>query len=476
MGSEAGEESGSSTAGVFSRYLRALAWRPVVGYSCLSTWTQIVFSDRFASAASGGASTIAVVHMAGSALALLTALALVFLARAVAPLSGRRAVVGATGLLAALSAVGLALIDQGIMSPDCLVVCNGLAAVTSVVLMLAWYERLAARGVVGVLATLGAAAIVGSAFYFVVMALAGPWGDLLLAVLPLVAAGLLVVAPATAPALPVPASTGLATSLASVRSIVPLLIIVGLANYANGTYLNLALEIPTATGLAGVAYESLSRMVTVLPAVVLAAVCVRAHIRVAFCISTGCVLVASLITFAWPEAPIQLLLLLVHAGVELMGFLTVAVLVEAVEQRRASATLLFALYSVVLFAGTLVGQVSSAVFAHNRALTAVLLMVVLVAMLMLAFMAHDSIAHPGSLVAPTPAAAADPLDQLAQTCGLSPRELDVARLWVAGHNSAYIEETLSISKHTVRTHLKNIYGKTHTANKEELIRLVEKTS
>lgn len=49
----------------------------------------------------------------------------------------------------------------------------------------------------------------------------------------------------------------------------------------------------------------------------------------------------------------------------------------------------------------------------------------------------------------------------------------MARLWVAGHNSAFIEETLGISKYTVRTHLKNIYAKTGTANKEELIRLAE---
>lgn len=480
MHTAAEAEDAAANGRVLAPYLRAVSVRPVVGYSCLSAWTQAIFSDRFADVAHANATTIAAVHMGGSALALLASLVLVLMAHAIAPVGGRRLVVAAMGVLGALAAGGLILADQGTVGSEVVVVCNGAAAVASVWLVLAWYERLAVWGIPGLLGTFGAASILSSLLYFVAMAPLGVGADLLLAVLPLVAAALLMV-PGSDLAADCAAEQGPGSKDRGslLRMVVPLLVIVGLANYANGTYLNLALDVPLPTGVLGLAYASVSRALTVLAAVVLAALCVGAHTRVAFCISTGCVLVASLITFAWPEAPIQLLLLLVHAGVELMGFLTLAVLVEVARHRGATTTRFFALYSVALFSGTLAGQLSSALFSHSRPFTALLLMAVLVAMLMLAFMAHDSIARPlpmASLaVLGQGEVPEDPLGRVAEQSSLSPRELDVARLWVAGHNSAYIEETLGISKHTVRTHLKNIYGKTRTANKEELIRLVEQT-
>ena len=42
-----------------------------------------------------------------------------------------------------------------------------------------------------------------------------------------------------------------------------------------------------------------------------------------------------------------------------------------------------------------------------------------------------------------------------------------------GHTGAYIEKQLFISKNTVKTHLNHIYAKTKTANREELLELLE---
>lgn len=485
-----------------------------LGYALLNAWSQVFFSDRFAAAAQEAGSSILTVHAVGSALAALTALAVVLLAVRDAPARGRRVGPWVAALLIAVATVGTVLAGRGAcgLGPGLVMPLNALACAASVLFSLAWLGRVATLGVKGALACFGAAAVVGSVLYFAAMAAPLAVSDALLAAFPLLSAALLRAAseqPAPRGGFPQArfdaASVG-GTSGAPVASagdnpetpgtpgaapipwqaFVPLVVIVGLANYANGTFLNLALAgaAPGATSLAGLAADSVTHMLTVLAAVGLAALGTGARTRMAFCLSILCVLAASLLTFVWEQAPIQPLDKLVHVGVELMGFLAVAALVALVQSGRAPATLLFSVYLLCQFCGTFVGQISSTVLADNRPLTALLLMAVLVVMLLLAFLSHDVIARPAGTVGPaagsdrdalpeTPTAPTDPLRALADEHGLSPRELDVARLWVAGHNSAFIEETLGISKYTVRTHLKNIYAKTGTANKEELIRLAE---
>ena len=45
--------------------------------------------------------------------------------------------------------------------------------------------------------------------------------------------------------------------------------------------------------------------------------------------------------------------------------------------------------------------------------------------------------------------------------------------WSTGHNAAYIEQNLGISRNTVKTHLNHIYQKTGTAGREELLGLLD---
>ncbi len=70
-----------------------------------------------------------------------------------------------------------------------------------------------------------------------------------------------------------------------------------------------------------------------------------------------------------------------------------------------------------------------------------------------------------------------PLEQqalaLAERCGLTPRETEVLQVWLAGHNAAYIEETLHISRSTVKAHLNHIYQKTGASGREELLAMLE---
>ncbi len=55
---------------------------------------------------------------------------------------------------------------------------------------------------------------------------------------------------------------------------------------------------------------------------------------------------------------------------------------------------------------------------------------------------------------------------------LSPREAEVMKLLQQGHSTAQIGEQLAISTHTVRDHLKNLYRKTGTSSRSELVGLL----
>jgi DNA-binding NarL/FixJ family response regulator len=65
-----------------------------------------------------------------------------------------------------------------------------------------------------------------------------------------------------------------------------------------------------------------------------------------------------------------------------------------------------------------------------------------------------------------PAATSSP-PLLTELDDLSPRELDVLRLIVAGKSNRDIADTLCISLNTVATHVRNIFTKTGCANRTE---------
>ena len=71
------------------------------------------------------------------------------------------------------------------------------------------------------------------------------------------------------------------------------------------------------------------------------------------------------------------------------------------------------------------------------------------------------------------ASEADPIAAFASAHDLSPREREVAALWLTGHGLKYIENALFISEATVKTHLRNIYRKCDTHNRAEIIALFE---
>lgn len=61
------------------------------------------------------------------------------------------------------------------------------------------------------------------------------------------------------------------------------------------------------------------------------------------------------------------------------------------------------------------------------------------------------------------------VDEFANLHQLSPREQEVLRLLVQGHDTAGLASRLGISPHTVRDHLKNVFRKTSTRSRSELL-------
>lgn len=57
-----------------------------------------------------------------------------------------------------------------------------------------------------------------------------------------------------------------------------------------------------------------------------------------------------------------------------------------------------------------------------------------------------------------------------QTSPLSERETEILRLLCDGHHYRAIAEQLYLSPHTVKTHIKNIYGKLHVHSRAEAVR------
>ena len=62
---------------------------------------------------------------------------------------------------------------------------------------------------------------------------------------------------------------------------------------------------------------------------------------------------------------------------------------------------------------------------------------------------------------------------LARHYKLTPKETEILELLAKGRNGAYIRDKLGISEHTVKFHLRNIYGKLGVKNRQELLRLLD---
>lgn len=150
---------------------------------------------------------------------------------------------------------------------------------------------------------------------------------------------------------------------------------------------------------------------------------------------------------------------------------------------RASSLVVFgwgrALFHLCGFAGATAGF-----FLVNRGLSqgsslniiCLAIVVVLVAVMAYVFTEHDLRLFIGR----PPSASQQNLEvrchELAHAFGLSKREQEVLVLLAKGRSVPFIAEEFTVSKGTVKTHVRHIYEKLGIHNKQELLDLVEKTA
>lgn len=171
----------------------------------------------------------------------------------------------------------------------------------------------------------------------------------------------------------------------------------------------------------------------------------------------------------------EISLCLVTCGYTVVNYLVWLVMMERSFSKKLPVLGLFASLWMAGFAGILVGQAVCLIWPFGyAAFSYLLLLAVLAAALLMVSMGGRLALSPEVLNAPTPRRAlAQRVEYLVETFGLSPREREITEIWLEGHNAVYIEETLHISRNTIKTHLSHIYQKTGTSNREELIAVSE---
>ena len=159
-------------------------------------------------------------------------------------------------------------------------------------------------------------------------------------------------------------------------------------------------------------------------------------------------------------------------GAELVKYLVWFLLIDSFFKDGLSALLCLALMRFAQWGGSCLGQIMTDVLPTSESV-AIAILLSLMAALLVIMGSPLSLKSPAVVEEDAVDALALRVKRVAVQCGLSPREQEVLAIWATGHTGAYIEKQLFISKNTVKTHLNHIYAKTKTANREELLELLE---
>ena len=164
--------------------------------------------------------------------------------------------------------------------------------------------------------------------------------------------------------------------------------------------------------------------------------------------------------------------MLVILGSQLVAFLVIFKIAEESERGRMHALTSIGWLNLMLGAGPALGRLATPLW-HSEVTSVIVTLGCMIVSLLVVMGDPDAFS-----IAP-----ARPVDEallrerratdVARHFGLTEREKDVLELWSQGHTSSYIQEQLSITKNTVKTHTAHIYEKTGVSSKEELLQLVE---
>lgn len=173
--------------------------------------------------------------------------------------------------------------------------------------------------------------------------------------------------------------------------------------------------------------------------------------------------------------------LIVQAGASLVDMLTWVLLIEIARTTHYSSLLVFAVGRLVIHAGMAIGEGTALSIADSMTVFLVFSIVVLVIIAGFMFTDRDMTFY---VEPPTQEELTERLERsdeleirvktIAQQSGLSPRETEVFMLWATGHGMRAIQERLTLSPATVKTHLRHIYEKCDVHNRAEILELIER--
>ena len=441
-----------------------------VGLACYIAWSFVFWNGSLLFGSVSDAAPMGDLLAVQGAFTALTALLLVLSVRKAAPLRTRRLLLGAFALVSSLAVVVAAYVGYREAPMEWMWLGFALSGLGST-LRLGWEERLSVRGVARTALCAGLAYLLGFVLFAIVSLLPPVVALVASALLPFGAYALLLRGMAQVPTAPEPSRTSLHELLASIPW--KLIVAIALAYFSYGaTRMGGVMGGLAASGAGHVAVAGIPALGCLI-AIALAFCFYRKNALLAFYLAFPLMGIAAIVPASVDPLGGTTTFCIALVGAELVKYLVWFLLIDSIIKDGLSALLCLALMRFAQWGGSCLGQLAADALPTQEAVTIAVLVSLVVALLVIigapvaakAAAGGSAVGEASDLEARVALAAA--------RFRLSPREQEVLAIWATGHTGAYIEKQLFISKNTVKTHLNHIYAKTKTANREELLELLE---
>ena len=460
-------EGGAPCPAALPTRLRELVPRPIsrfAGVALFTCWLVLVRSHVVAVGAAVGARMPAFACFSAS-FALVGWLILALVAR-VSPIARRVELTVLAGALASIGGGMIALVDVGALDGGAFVPAVVLAGAAAGWISLAWQEYLATQGMRRALMGLALGTLAGVVLAACLASLPGAVVDVALGALPLASA--LALRPHRGARF-YASGAGSRTSRQVCEDIV--------RDHSPLMLTSLAL---TAVAFGIVGAGSPDAAATALPfALLVTATAAVANVALALLAGPSLArvpyvalpLMAAGVVAGELGMPAAVGVALSSMGYFLMAYLMWVEMAQSAERKRLPAIGLFASLAAAEYVGVGIGQAvaSWAPAGAVSALGTTSLVTLLAASLFLMAVRDRMEISQSVLDAPVRSDLEVRVLRLADRAGLTPRETDVLQLWAEGHNAAYVQTALGISRNTVKSHLNHIYQKVGVTSREELL-------
>jgi DNA-binding CsgD family transcriptional regulator len=439
------------------------------GYSLFIAWALSLFFSTMAVLFDVELVTLARVHLLTSIVHAAFAALIALLAIRLSPLNHQRKTLYLAGALGAAGSLTVCFCSIGVFPPAYLFVGYLIAGACAAWIEIAWFELFTAQGVKSIILTLAIATALGCLLYLSLLLLPQVLFIGVVTVLPF--ASMVLLRPSNNRLLQQPMEPSLRTALFTLP--MRMIAVVGLFYLIYGVVRSaLMFEEPVTDKGLGAAVDYLLLFLPLILSAIIAFLFKERNIRLVFPIclfllaTLAIVLALSTSSATWTVA-------LGGTTVELFQYLVWFVLIDMVVDRKTTALFAVAILYAARYLGMALGQLGGE-FLHSDPVAVAL---AIMCLLLIAAVTGTG-AMPLKIVLVTPNSdhvgiERAKVDAAVAQFALSPREAEILLFWAAGRNSHYIQQKLTITHNTVKTHVAHIYDKIGVNNREELMRTIE---